>query len=292
MAALDEVFRVDRFPTGEGKTRADSFTAVTGGCAANAAVAIARLGGRVRLAAPLGGPDDATGDRIVAGLTREGVDCGGIVRVAGTTSPLSTILVDAAGRRMIVNHRDERFDDARLADPAALIGDAAAVLVDDLFPRCVLPICEAARARAIPVVLDAERPARHADALFDACSHVIFSAQALRDSAGIDDLATALRRVDTGAHPLLAVTDGANDILWLDGATMRRLPVFAVDAVDTLAAGDVFHGAFALALAEGRAEHDALRFAAAAAAIKCTRFGGGAGAPERAEVEALLARSP
>jgi sulfofructose kinase len=66
------------------------------------------------------------------------------------------------------------------------------------------------------------------------------------------------------------------------------MPVFAVDAVDTLAAGDVFHGAFALALAEGLREDDSLRFAAAAAAVKCTRLGGGSGAPNRSEVEALL----
>ena len=67
------------------------------------------------------------------------------------------------------------------------------------------------------------------------------------------------------------------------------MSAFPIRPIDTLAAGDVFHGAFALALAEGRAEADALRFAAAAAAIKCTRFGGITGAPGRAEVEAFLA---
>jgi sulfofructose kinase len=91
------------------------------------------------------------------------------------------------------------------------------------------------------------------------------------------------------ARGFLAVTNGADDILWWDDGAPQRLPVFAVEAVDTLAAGDVFHGAFALALAEGRRGTDALRFAAAAAALKCTRFGGGSAAPTRAEVEALLA---
>jgi sulfofructose kinase len=70
------------------------------------------------------------------------------------------------------------------------------------------------------------------------------------------------------------------------------MPAFPIQPVDTLAAGDVFHGAFALALAEGRAEIDAMRFAAAAAAIKCTRFGGISGAPGRAEVEALVTARP
>ena len=59
-------------------------------------------------------------------------------------------------------------------------------------------------------------------------------------------------------------------------------------AVDTLGAGDVWHGAFALRLAEGADELTAIRFASAAAALKCTRPGGRMGAPSRAEVAAFL----
>jgi sulfofructose kinase len=70
------------------------------------------------------------------------------------------------------------------------------------------------------------------------------------------------------------------------------VPAFPIQPIDTLAAGDVFHGAFALALAEGHEEAQAMRFAAAAAAIKCTRFGGISGAPGRAEVEALMTTHP
>jgi sulfofructose kinase len=65
-----------------------------------------------------------------------------------------------------------------------------------------------------------------------------------------------------------------------------------VTVVDTLGAGDVFHGAFVLAVAEGRAVAEAARFANAAAALKCTRAGGRAGIPTRAEVEALLLARP
>jgi sulfofructose kinase len=119
-------------------------------------------------------------------------------------------------------------------------------------------------------------------------THLVFSAETLRATTGRDDLGAALGRMSAHVRGFLAVTNGADDILWWDGST-QRLPVFAVEAVDTLAAGDVFHGAFALALAEGRHGIAALRFAAAAAALKCTRFGGGSAAPSRAEVETLLA---
>ena len=68
----------------------------------------------------------------------------------------------------------------------------------------------------------------------------------------------------------------------------ERYPQARITAVDTLAAGDVFHAGFAIAIGEGKSVAEAARFANAAAAIKCTRPGGRLGAPPRAEVEALL----
>jgi sulfofructose kinase len=92
----------------------------------------------------------------------------------------------------------------------------------------------------------------------------------------------------TGAR--LACTSGGDGVFWLDGEEMRHLPAFPVEAVDTLGAGDVFHGALALALGEGQGEEEALRFASAAAALKCTAFGGGSVSPTRAAVRAFLER--
>jgi sugar/nucleoside kinase (ribokinase family) len=109
---------------------------------------------------------------------------------------------------------------------------------------------------------------------------------------GMHDLGAALLKFGEATNAFLAVTNGADPVLWRDhDHSIRELPVFPIAAVDTLAAGDVFHGAFALALLEGRETVDALRFAAAAAGVKCSRFGGSASAPKRAEVDALLARA-
>jgi sulfofructose kinase len=84
------------------------------------------------------------------------------------------------------------------------------------------------------------------------------------------------------------VTLGAEGFLWREYDRERYVPALKVSAVDTLAAGDVWHAAFTLALAEDRAVDAAAQFANAAAALKCTRFGGRSGAPTRAEVDALL----
>jgi sugar/nucleoside kinase (ribokinase family) len=294
IAVLDAVFQVAQFPVPEAKTQASAFMIVSGGCAANAAVAIARLGGRARFAGPLGGPPgrEEIGDRITAALTGEHVDCGWCERVPGVASSISAICIDPHGERAIVNYRDDLLAAARPSNPAAIVATADAVLADNRFPEFVLPICEAARARGIPVVLDADKPTRATDRLLKVASHVVFSAEGLRATAGTHDLGAGLERIAAAVGSFLAATDGVNGMFWLPPASAgrsRRMSAFLIEPIDTLAAGDVFHGAFALALAEGLEETAAMRFAAAAAAIKCTRFGGITGAPGRAEVEAFLA---
>jgi sulfofructose kinase len=284
---LDEVFRVARFPQPDAKTQAQGFFVVNGGCAANAAVAIARLGGRAVLAGPLG--EDSNGDHVLAALAREQVDCSGCQRIAGVPTALSAIFLDAHGDRMIVTYGDDRLAAATPSNPAHLVASADVVLADNRFPEFVRPICAAARARGLTVVLDADRPTRMSDDLFQIATHVVFSSECLRATTELDDLVAALAAIARTTPAFLAVTHGPHDVLWLEGASLHKTPVFPVKAIDTLGAGDVFHGAFALALAEGRDVAAALRFAAAAAGLKCARLGGSMAAPYRAEVEALLA---
>jgi sugar/nucleoside kinase (ribokinase family) len=291
ITVLDEVFLVESFPQPDGKIQARDFFIVNGGCAANAAVAIARLGGRAALAGPLGGPpgQDSNGDRVLAALARENVDCVGCQRIPGMSTALSAIFIDARGDRMIVTYRDERIVAAKPDDPEALVAAADVVLADNRYPDFVRPICEAARRRKIPVIVDGDKPTVENDPLFRIASHVIFSSECLRKTTGLTNLGDGLERIAAHTEAFLAVSNGPNDIHFLKEGAVRRLPVFPTRAVDTLGAGDAFHGGFALALAEGCDEIAAMRFGAAAAGIKCTRVGGSAGIPTRAEVEAFLA---
>ena len=287
IAVEDFIFRVEAFPEPGAKIHAAELIAMPGGCAANAAVAVARLDGEARFAGPVG--TDEASARFLAGMARNDVDTAGVVRVAGASISVSGIFVDRAGEKMVATRRGERLAEARPADPDRLVADVDVVMADNRFPDFVEPILHAARRRGIAAVLDGDRATQPADPLFGIASHVIFSSEALRATTGIADLEAALGIIAGFARGFLAVTNGPDDVLWLTGTSVRRMPVFAVKAVDTLGAGDTFHGAFALALAEGREPVAAMRFAAAAAALKCTRFGGISGTPERAEVEAFLA---
>jgi len=287
---LDEVFRVSEFPQPDGKVQANGFFVVNGGCAANAAVAIARLGGRASLVGPMGGPagEDDNGDRVLKALTREKVDCSACQRISGLATALSAIFMNARGDRTIVTYRDERIAATAPSHPQSLVASADAVLADNRYPEFVRPICEAARRRNLPVVLDGDRPTVEDDPLFGVATHVVFSWECLRETTGVADLGEGLQRIADKTDAFLAVSNGPDDIVYLDHGRVRRLPVFKIDAVDTLGAGDVFHGGFVLALAEQRTEIEAMRFGAAVAGIKCTRIGGSAGAPTRPEVEVFL----
>jgi len=290
---LDEVFRVEQFPQPDGKVQARDFFAVNGGCAANAAVAVARLGASAALAGPMGGPagSDENGDRVLAALARDKIDCTACQRTAGFATALSAIFIDARGDRMIVTYRDDRLAAVPPHDPESLTASADIVLADNRYPAFVTPICAAARRRGLRVVVDGDRPSFEDDPLFGLASHLIFSSECLRETTGTADLAEGLARIAQRTDAFLAVSNGPDDIVYLQGGKPCRLPVFQIDAVDTLAAGDAFHGGFVLALAEGKSEIEAMRFGAAVAGIKCGRLGGGAGMPTRAEVEAFLSQS-
>ena len=290
IAVQDIVFRVEQFPPPGGKCMTDQFKIVSGGCAVNAAIALARLGGRARYAGPLGDETDSVSNQLMNEMRRELVDTSGVVRVKGATAPVSGIMIDRAGERMIATYRDRNIEAARVADPAALVKDVALLLADNRFPQFVRPICEAARRRGVPVLLDADRPTVEDDPLFGIATHIVFSAECLRETTRQTDLAAGLQRFAARTSAFLAVSDGPNDVRYIAGGGLRTMPVFRVDAIDTLAAGDVFHAGIAFGLADGRGELAAMRFGAAAAGLKCTRFGGSMGAPTRTEVEALLAK--
>lgn len=287
IAVRDLVFRVERFPQGPTKSRASAFETIGGGNAANAAVAIARLGGRVRLASCLG--DDEDGDWLLDGLAREGVDVSAVVRRDGATSPVSSILIDAAGERQIVTRRDRTLDHALPTETvAALLDGAAAVLADSRFPLMGTPMLAEAKRLGLVAMLDGDRATAPDDPVLRACTHAVFSAEALRETTGEDDLPEALTSLTRATDALVAVTDGEHGVQWIGPEGWRHLPAFRVAVVDTLGAGDVFHGAATLGLAEGMDIAAAFRFGAAAAALKCANGHGRDGAPTRATLDAFL----
>ena len=292
MPVRDLIFRVDDVPTRGTKKRATHFTELTGGNALNAAVAISRLGGCVRMSGPMGHAGEKTTGHMFDDMKREGIE-NALVHMPGLVTPISSIMIDPSGERTIVTYRDPQLWKVKLPDAELLLKDCDAVLTENRCAEFVTDLCVEARSHDIPVIVDADRVMSLSEGLLVASSHIIFSAEALHATAGITDDTDALRKVADLTPGFLAVTNGAQGTLWLDAQWQpHRVPSFPVHTVDTLGAGDVFHGAFALAVAEEQPIPDALQFASAAAALKCTRHGGAFASPQRVEVERLLAESP
>lgn len=290
-AALDRIFTVESWSGRSAKIAASAYRETGGGMMSNAAVAICRLGGAAVFCGPTG--DDAIAVTIRTHLEAEGVDATYLRGFPGTTSSHSAVLVDARGERLVVGYRGSALQAPADWLPRECIETASAVLVDVRWPQGARAALLTARQARVPALLDGESaPPDVLEALCAAADHVVFSERGLADFAGRDVEAGLRRALEAGAR-VSAVTRGEAGVFWLEAGARHALhhcPAFEVSAIDTLAAGDVFHGAYALSIAEGAAVAEAMRFASAAAAIKCTRPGGRAGAPTRAEVEAFLAR--
>ncbi|MBZ9774434.1 sugar kinase [Mesorhizobium sp. CO1-1-8] len=288
---LDTILRVEALPVHQGKFMASDGVQIASGMATSAACAAHRLGAEVSLWASAG--DDAVADQLIAGIEAEGVDCTFVRRVRGARSALASILVDAHGERIIVPF----YDRLAQADPEALpVADLMAfdaVLVDVRWPGAAALALKAARAIGRPAILDADTaPLQILEQLVPLATHIVASEPAARIVCGQAlDPETACADLASRTDAFVAVTGGAAGSWWHDrrAGCARHVAAPKIKAVDTLAAGDVFHGAFAVGLAEAMPVEQALRFASAAAALKCLRFGGRLGAPNRAETLAMVA---
>ena len=288
-ATFDTIFKVPVIPPMPTKVLPTACIQQAGGMAASGGAAIARLGGQVAYWARVG--DDDTGRRIIADLSAAGLDLARVRRVPGGRSTLCTILVDDAGGRMVVPFYDPNLDPDSGWLPMDEIKHFDAVLVDARWPAGATRVLETAKAAGVLAVFDADiSPAGVLESLAPLASHVVFSESALSEFTKRTDVDQALRAAAARLPGFVGVTLGARGFRWLERGALHFEPAPAVTVVDTLSAGDVFHGAFTLALAEKMTIADAGRFACAAASLKCTRFGGRAAAPARDEVEALLRR--
>ena len=293
MPVRDLTFRVEGLPARGFKVAASHFDEICGGNALNAAIGIVRLGGRATISGPMGDAAETSSRFIYDKLAEEGIDSRHLVHMPGLVTPISTIMIDPSGERTIVTFRDPALWKVRLPDADTLLAGCSAVLTESRCGEFVTDLCVEARRRGLPVVVDVDRAMSLREGLLTASSHLIFSSEALQETAGIADDAKALRKIAKLTSTFLAGTRGPQGTIWLDDdGKLQETPAFPVHTVDTLGAGDIFHGAFALAITERQSVPAALRFASAAAALKCTRFGGAFACPQRAEVEELLAQRP
>ena len=258
-----------------------------GGPCATALVAAARLGARAAFCGAVG--DDERGAQIVGGLAAEGVDTRGVKIRRGSDSPAGFCWIEQkSGKRSIAWTRGS----ARPLTPRELdrdlIRNSRVLHLDGHQTQAALAAAKLARKSGVAVSLDAGTLVPKIDELLELADIVIASEKFALRYTGETRMDAAVKKLFSGARSFSAVTLGKAGSVGFDGKRLLRCPAFKVDVVDTTGAGDVFHGAFAFAYASGKPWAECMRFAAAAAALKCTRFGGRTGIPDLKTTEKFL----
>jgi len=288
--AIDDLLYVASYPVADTKMRVRHRERHCGGLTATALVAAARLGSRCAFAGVLG--EDELSRFVVNRFVEEQIEVGYVRRRAEARPVYALIIVDESTKTRTILYDIEGAFGADPQWPAEEVIRAARVLfVDQFGMEGMTRAARIARQAGIPVVADLESDEYPGFAgLVELVDHLIVSCGFAARLSGQSDPAKAARQLWRADRRATVVTAGDRGCWYLgeSAAEVRHQPAFAVDVVDTTGCGDVFHGAYASALARGLELEDRIRFAAATAALKATRRGGQAGIPKRPVVEEFL----
>lgn len=283
MATYDLIFSIDQLPKPDDKITASQFEATGGGPAANAAIAVSRLGLRSAFMGYLG--KDHWGDKHLAELVEATVDTS-LVKRGDCATSLSTILVQPDGKRIVVNHRGEGAE-LGSGDPDAISLIPSVILFDGHEPEASLQLLEYASENEIVTVLDAGSVNPGTSQLFEKVDFLVCSEQFAADICATNDK-TAQHNFLAKRSKNVVITYGSSGLTWktVDGEGSQK--AFKVRAVDTCGAGDAFHGAFAAGLVKNVEWNELLHYASAAAALCCTVTGARTGLPSANDIEQFL----
>lgn len=293
-ANTDMIVKMESLPKPGETVLGGEFVTAAGGKGANQAVAAARLGAEVTFFARVG--TDALGDEAVAGYEAEGIDTGCIVRDDGAPSGVALILVDGSGENMIAvaSGANARLRPADIRAHADAFEGTDVLLTQLETPvATILAAAEIARAHGLTVILN-PAPAPRETLPPDLLALVDILVPNQHEAAQISGLNPddppkihARELLKLGPQAVI-ITLGKEGALLATRDGIQKLEAFRVDPVDTTAAGDAFLGGLAVALAEGQALPEAVRFSSACGALAATRLGAQPSLPTRDEVAHLL----
>jgi sugar/nucleoside kinase (ribokinase family) len=289
--SVDYVYRLPARPEAEGpnsKIRISSHTVSCGGQMATALAACATLGLRSKFAGVIGSDDNGT--RVQEALIARGVDVADAVVHHGPNQ-FAVILVDEkTGERMVLWSRDDTIALRPEELSAGLLASARVVHVDDVDQAAAIQVARLARDAGAIVTSDIDRVTDRTEELVAAVSIPILAEHVPTALTGEDDVERALSLLHRRHGTRMVVTLGHVGSVMADEGHLHRVAAFAVDAVDTTGAGDVFRGAFIYGLLRNEPPATLLRFANAAAAVSCTRRGAMNAVPSLGDVNAMLER--
>lgn len=280
-ACYDLVFSVDKHPQSDEKVFANDLLGCGGGPAANAAIAVSRLGLTAAFAGYLG--NDLYGEMHLDEFKGHHINTQLVVRGLSPT-PLSSVIVKPDGKRALINYKGATKALSKDAIDFSLV-KAKSILLDGHEPNISLSLIKHAKHTNIPTILDAGSLHEGTSKLLSKVDYLVCSEKFACQYAG--DVQTALLKLAKQA-PMVVITLGEKGIIWRRDKEEGALAAFSSEVVDTTGAGDAFHGAFTAAVALGMDWPDILSYASAAGTLCCSRLGARQGLPWRDEHSKFL----
>ncbi|QSR89617.1 carbohydrate kinase [Methylacidiphilum caldifontis] len=282
-SCYDLSFFVENDPQSDEKTTATDLILCGGGPAANAAVAVSRLGGKSAFCGYAG--LDPLGEMISKEFRDEGVDTSLLIRKEYPT-PVACCLVKPSGQRAVVNYRKK----TPCLDPGEIDIFAIrpkVILFDGHEPAVSLKFLNRAKEEGIPTVLDAGSLHEGSSLLAPQVDYLVASEKFIQQLTAVKDPKAAFEK-SSKLYSHLVVTLGEMGLFWSHANKKGMIKSLPIKPVDTNGAGDVFHGAFSLGLAHGMEWNSLLLFSTVAAGLSCTRKGARTSFPSKEEVENWL----
>jgi sulfofructose kinase len=288
LCVYDLTLLVDGYPEADTKIDALDMWHGGGGPVPNTLVALSRWGVSCAFVGTVG--DDLWGRALRTAFLTAGVDVSAMELDPRRATPVASLHVDArTGHRTAVLGGDPAIPPP--AVPAGLIENASVLHLDARHPQSCMDAAKRARSSGVAVSLDVGSPREGGLDLLERVDHLVVAERFARFASGQEQVEDMLRTLWRPNFEALVITCGEQGSVGRDRATprvsCRRLDV---QVVDTTGAGDVYHAGYLLGHIEGWGLARRMEFAAAAAALACTRLGARGHLPLRSEVESLLSR--
>lgn len=292
----DHILNLDAFPAPGETVTGNHYQVAFGGKGANQAVAAGRSGADIAFIACVG--DDDTGARVCNQLARDNIDREPVSVVAGESTGVALIFVNAEGENVIAIHAgaNAALTPERVEAQRDRIAQASALLMQLESPvESVLLAAKIARQNQTRVILNPAPARALSDDLLALVDIITPNETEAEKLTGIpvkndEDAARAAAALHAKGIGTVIITLGSRGVWASEQGQGQRVPGFKVKAIDTIAAGDTFNGALMTALLEEKPLAQAIRFAHAAAAIAVTRPGAQPSVPWRKEIDDFLAQ--
>jgi ribokinase len=290
LCALDYICIVENFPGKDEKHVALAGSIQGGGPVPTALCALSRLGGKAAFIGKCG--TDHEGESIRQELDQFGVDTSRMVFDKSSVTPKAFIWVDSKdGARTVVLDRTKTADLLTEELDTELLQSCRYLLIDGRESQSTIAAAKIAKEASAEVILDAGSIRENMDELLSLVDHLVVSRTFSDKFTGQTNPEDAIKTLAERNFKSVIITLGAQGAIWAGNGKIGRQPAFKMEVADTTGAGDVFHGAYIYGLCQNWETPAIVKFACAAAALKCRKPGGRLGIPTLAEVEKFLGKA-